>query len=100
MLSTVCEATVPVVCLALFQAMMIRTIAITIKIPPTAIGRRVSSGPAFTLTGGRRPDLDLTLAPRTAALVRVWFTRLIEYRPTLSGLGRWHSPPIERGLNP
>ena len=68
--------------------------------PPTAIGSNGSSGPVFTLTGGRRPDFDLTLAPRTAALVRLWFTRLIEYRHTLSGLGRRHPPLFDTGPEP
>src|ERR1700719_571798 len=39
------------------------------RMPPTAIGSSMRSGPLFDLTGGRRPPLPL--ADRTAALFRV-----------------------------
>src|ERR1700686_2893743 len=79
---------------------MIRMIAATTRMPPIAIGSNGSSDPFLTFTGGRRPDVDFTLAPRTAALDRVWLTRLIEYRPNLSGLGRWQPPPIDTRPEP
>src|SRR6266508_5414025 len=72
----------------------------TPRMLPTTIGSSGTPAPLLARTCGRRPALPLPAPAEALARDLVAIRPLVEYRPDLSGLGRWRVAAVRRGLNP